>query len=141
MRISVIVLSLMCLSLASPSGAAHHVEMRETQGPLVVTAAQWDGGTLISWSPSDDMANGTYVLYRGPSPEELVRIATLKNTAYYDPRGDPGQPLYYGVTIVRDGVESAPTIIKAGSSASCITVGMNGSVAVTPYRCIPRLFD
>lgn len=141
MRLSVIVLSLVTLSLALPGGSAHHLSTQETEGPRVLTAAQWDRGTLLGWSPPEDAADVEYVLYRGPSPDALERIAKVKGTAYYDWRGDAGQTLYYGVTILRDGEESKPTVIKADSGASCVTVGMNGSVAVTPYRCLPNLFD
>lgn len=138
MRLRVMLLTLLWLCLSLPMGSAHQARTQEAEGPLFVTAAQWDEGTFLSWAPADS-PEVEYLLYRGDSPDTLTRVAKLKTIAYYDAMGDAGGALYYGVSILRDGVESKMTVIEAESRASCVKVGMNGSVAITPYRCLPSL--
>lgn len=138
MRASTILLTAAVFALAAPHAGADYAELKEHRGPAVLTAAQWDEGTFLSWSP-DNYPGAAYVLYRGSSPDSMQRIAKLATTSYYDSYGNAGGVLFYGVSVLRDGVESEPTILRADSRAACLTVSMGGSVAVRPANCMPFL--
>lgn len=138
MNLRVAVAGLLLMSLCAPGATGQVGATEAPESPVILTAVQWDEGTLLVWLPAQTHGV-SYVVYRGPSPDELVRIGETRATTFYDSEGDAGPALYYGVTTLQDGVESAPTIIEVENQASCIKVGMNGSVAVTPYRCLPYL--
>lgn len=138
MRATTFILFIAILALTMPSAGAYHMELKQSRGPAVLTAAQWDGGTFLSWSPANE-PGASYVVYRGLTPDSMEPIAKTAATSYYDSRGNAGGVLYYGVSVLRDGIESEPTILKTDSRAACLTVSMSGSVAVRPANCMPIL--
>jgi hypothetical protein len=129
MRATVVFSILVALLTVSPPLATATFD--GPAGPAMVTAVQWDAGTLLAWTPAPE-PGAIYNVYRGETPETMVRIARTATTQYYDFNGDAGTDWLYAVTSELSGKESTPTFQTA-----CVSVGLNGSVVVRPHSCLP----
>lgn len=118
-------------------GTLPSVTASETARPLLLAGTTWEGGTLLTWVPSQEVG-ATYNVYMGEDLDSLVKIARTAAPVYHVLREGSGI-VYFAVTAVVDGIESKPIVLRQSNEGqySCVTMSMNGSVGVKPEECVP----
>lgn len=121
---TLILLALVASTLA-PSVAAWR------PGEAVVLAEVPDA-TLLTWSPVPGATH--YAIYRGPTPDDLVRVGESQAPLFVDdaPSGDL---TYYAVTAFVDGQES-DTLARSDGGPACLQVFDGLRFRLNLKRCL-----
>lgn len=88
-----------CLSSGSVSSGYDSTgkKIRFFDTPELVSAACTEDGITVKWGAVSGAPK--YLLYRGLSPTEYKRLATVSGTSYTDTAADPGTEYYYTVRV------------------------------------------